>query len=36
MVYTNVGLGLLALPRPFPKFRVNCPPEVTMLTLSRA
>jgi predicted MPP superfamily phosphohydrolase len=36
LVYTNVGLGLLALPKPFPEFRINCPPEVTLLTLRRA
>jgi predicted MPP superfamily phosphohydrolase len=36
LVYTNVGLGLLALPHPFPEFRINCPPEVTQMTLRRA
>jgi uncharacterized protein len=36
MVYTNVGLGLAGLPRPFPEIRINCPPEVTLLTLRRA
>jgi predicted MPP superfamily phosphohydrolase len=36
LVYTNVGLGLSALPRPFPRFRINCPPEVTLLTLRPA
>jgi predicted MPP superfamily phosphohydrolase len=30
-VYTNVGLGVI-----FPPLRVNCPPEITLLTLTRA
>lgn len=30
-VYTNVGLGVV-----FPPIRVNCPPEVTVLTLEKA
>lgn len=30
-VYTNVGVGVI-----FPPIRLNCPPEITLLTLSRA
>jgi predicted MPP superfamily phosphohydrolase len=30
-VYTNVGIGVIAVP-----IRINCPPEVTLLTLHRA
>jgi uncharacterized protein len=30
-VYTNVGLGVTGIP-----IRINCPPEITLLTLERA